>query len=64
MKVSPWKTKLMISGRITMDGLSKSKAYPCTVCCLGVKANSVVYVQCGRWVHGRCAGVKRVTPKT
>ena len=28
-----------------------------------VKSNSVLCVQCGRWIHGRCAGMKRVTPK-
>ena len=41
----------------------KSKVYPCEVGCLGVKANSVLSVQCGRWIHGRCARVKRVTQK-
>ena len=32
-------------------------------CSLRVKANSVLCLQCGRWLYGRCAGVKRVTPK-
>ena len=27
------------------------------------KANSVLCVQCGKWIRGRCAGVKRVTQK-
>ena len=35
---------------------------PCGVCCLRVKANSVLCVQCGKWINGRCAGVKLVTP--
>ena len=35
----------------------------CGVCSLTVKANSVVCSQCGKWNHGRCAGVKMVTPK-
>ena len=26
-----------------------------------VKANSVLHVRCGKWIHGRCARVKRVT---
>ena len=43
--------------------MSKSKVEPCGVCSLRVKANSVLCVQCGRWIHGRCAGVKSVTPK-
>ena len=46
-----------------MYGLSKSKVDPCGVCSLRIKANSVLCVQCGMWIHGRCAGVKRVTLK-
>ena len=26
-------------------------------------ANSVLCVKCGKWIHGRCAKVKRVTPR-
>ena len=53
----------MVSGGITKDGMSRSKVDPCGVCCLGVKANSVLCLQCDIWMHGRCAGVKRVTPR-
>ena len=63
LKVDLEKTKAMVSGDITKDGLSKSKVDPCWVCRLTVKANSVLCLQCGRWIHGRCAGVERVTPK-
>ena len=28
-----------------------------------VKANSAICVECGKWNHGRCARVKRVTPR-
>ena len=45
-----------------MVNLCKSKDESCGVCCLRVKANSVLCIQCGRWIHGRCARVKRVTP--
>ena len=51
----------MISGSITKDGLSKSEVDPYGVCSCGVKANTVFCLQCGRWVHGRCAVVKWVT---
>ena len=44
-----------------MDGLSKSKVGPCGFCFLAVKANSVLCVQCGKWIHGRCDEVKGVT---
>ena len=53
----------MVSSGITNDSLSKGKVDPCRVCCLAVKANSVLCVQCGKWTHGRCAGVKRVAAK-
>ena len=42
--------------------MSKSKVDPCGVCSLRVRANSVLCLQCGKLIHGRCAGVKRVTP--
>ena len=63
LKVNPGRTKVMVSSRISQDGLSKRKVDPCGVCSLRVKANSVLCVQCGKWIHGRCAGVKRVTPR-
>ena len=52
----------MVSGGITKDGLSKSKVYSYRVSSLRVKANSVLCVQLGKLIHGRCAGVKRVSP--
>ena len=56
-------TKVMVSGGITLVGLSKSNVDPYGVCSLRVKANSVLFIQCGMWIHGRCARVKMVTPK-
>ena len=53
----------MVSSGFIQDGLSKSKVDPCGVSNLRVKANSVLCEQCGRWINGRCAGVKRETPK-
>ena len=63
MKVNLGNAILMISGSISKDGMYESKVDPCGVCCLRVKVNSVLCVQCGKWIHGRCAGVKRVTTK-
>ena len=54
---------VMVCGGITEDDMSKGKVDPCGVCSLRVKANTVLCLQCGRWTHGRCAGVKNVTPK-
>ena len=40
-----------MNGHITKDGLSKSRHYPCEVCGIKVKLNSVLFVQCGNWIH-------------
>ena len=37
----------MVSGCITMDGMSKIKVGPCGFCSLRVKANPVLCLQCG-----------------
>ena len=42
--------------------MSKSKVDLCGVCGLKVKANSVLCLQCGKWIHSRLSGVKMVTP--
>ena len=60
LKVKLGKIKVTVSGSITKDGMSKSRVDPCGVCSLRVMANSVV---CGKWINGRYARVKRVTPK-
>ena len=43
--------------------MSKSKVDTCRVYRLRVKANSVLCVQCGKWIHGGCAGVKQETTR-
>ena len=63
LKVNLEKTKVMVNSGITRDALSKSKVCPFGVCSLRVKANSALCAKCGRWIHGRCAGVKKVTLK-
>ena len=61
MKVNLRKIKVLASSGIVKDGLSKSNVDPCGVCTFRVMANSVLCVQCGKWIHGRCAGVEMVT---
>ena len=65
LTVSLGKTKLCENncGGITKDGMSKSYVDPCGVSSLRVKANSILCLQCGKWMHGRCSGLKKVTPK-
>ena len=38
-----------------------SKAVPCAKCVKRVMANLVMCTKCGKWMHGRCAKMKRVT---
>ena len=52
----------MVSDIITKDGMSESKVDPCGVYSMRVKDNSVLCLKCGKWIHCRCAGEKRVTP--
>ena len=51
----------MVCSGITIVGIFKGKVDPSGVCCLIVMANSVLCLQCGKWIHGRCAGVKMMT---
>ena len=51
----------MFSDSYTKDGLSRSKVDACGICTMRVKANTDLCEQCGKWIHSRCAGVKRVT---
>ena len=51
----------MVRGGFTKDGMFKCKVNPCGECSLRAKANQVLCVQCGKWIHSRCAVVKRVT---
>ena len=45
LKVTLWKTKVMVSGGITKGGLSKSKVDPCGVCSFRVRlAQFCVYI--------------------
>ena len=63
MKVNVGMTKVIVSGSITKDGLCKCNVDSRGVCSLRVKADSFLCVQWGKWIHGRCAGVKSVTAK-
>ena len=45
LKVNLGNIKMMVSGGITMDGVSESKVHPCEVCSRKVKANAVLCVQ-------------------
>jgi hypothetical protein len=52
---------MLVSG--TEGEVSKSKVDPCGMCGKRVMTNSVLCTNCNKWIHARCAKVKRVTPK-
>ena len=57
LKANLKKTKVMVSG--SKGEVLKSKVDPCAKCGKRVMANSVMSRKCGKWVHGRCAKMKR-----
>ena len=59
LKMNLKKTKVMVSG--SKDEILKSKVDSCAKCGKRVVANLVMCTKCGKWVHGRCARMKRVT---
>ena len=63
LKVNLGKTTVMVRGGITRDSLSKSKVDMLDVSSLKAKANSVLCVQQGKWIHNKCVRVKMVTSK-
>ena len=60
LKVKLGETKMMVSGGTSKDGLSKNEVNPSGVCSLRVKVNSVLCIQCGKWIHGRYDSVNKV----
>ena len=58
LKVNLKKTKVMASG--LKGEVLNSKVDPCAKCGTRVMVNSVMCTKCGKWVHGRCANMKRV----
>ena len=59
LKVNLGKTKVVVSG--AEGEVTVSKIDPCGICGKRVMASSVLCVKCRKWIHGRCAKVKRVT---
>ena len=51
---------MIISRGIAKDLLYIAEVHLCGIYGLRVKANPVICVECVKWIHGRCAEVKRV----
>ena len=47
------KTKVMICGK-GLDTIKPSGKYPCSVCRMGVRRNSIFCTSCDAWVHKKC----------
>ena len=58
LKVNLKKTKVMVSG--SKGEILESKVDPSAKCGKRVMAHLVMCTKCGKWVHGRCAKMKRV----
>jgi hypothetical protein len=56
MRVNMGKTKKMVSGEEGERVVSRVD--PCGVCDKRVKDNSVMCLECRKWVHKRCSAVK------
>ena len=64
-----WKEAFEIKGlkvnlkktKVTVNGSKSEEVDPCAKCGKRVMANSVMCTKCGKWVHGRCTKMKRVT---
>ena len=61
LKVNIERTKVIVSG--AEGEVSVSKVDPCGNCGKRVMTNSLLCVKCRKWIHGRCAKAKRVTPR-
>ena len=59
LKVNLGKTKVVVSG--AEGEVTVSKVDPCGICEKRVMENSVLWVKCRKWIHGRGVKVKRVT---
>jgi len=58
--ISIGKMKVMVSG--SEEEILKNKIDPCGMYEKRVMVNSLLCTGCRRWIHRRCAKVKRATP--
>ena len=57
------KTKAMVVVSITNDSFSKGNDYQCGFCGMTVKVKLFLCMPRGNWIHSRCTGLKRESPK-
>ena len=59
MRVNLDKTKVMVTGKGT-NHIIQSGRWPCGCCGRGVGVNSILCLQCNKWCHQRCSGLRNV----
>ena len=59
LKINLKKTKVLVSD--LKEEILKGKVDPRAKCGKRAMKNSVLCTKCGKWVHGRCAKMKKVT---
>jgi len=60
LKVNMEKTKLMITDEESRHGVQSGR-WPCCFCGKGVGVNLLLCIECNKWCHLRCSGLKRVS---
>ena len=59
LKVNMEKTKTMVTGKGTNERVQSGR-WPCACCGRGVGSNSVLCIECNRWCHKRCSGLRNL----
>ena len=58
LRVNNKKTKIMCCSRDVACASIPPSNFPCGVCSTGVGSNSILCIQCLKWIHKRCTGIK------
>ena len=53
------RTKMMVTGKKTKENVQVGR-FPCGVCGSGVGVNSILCVECNKWCHKRCSGLRNL----
>ena len=59
LKVNLEKTKSMVTGKRAAEAVQSGR-WPCGCCGRGVGSNSVLCVECNKWCHQRCSGLRNL----
>ena len=57
LKINMEKTKYMVTGNRAREAIQSGR-WPCGCCGRGVGANSMLCIECNKWCHRRCSGLR------